>query len=429
MSESFLHYLWQFQYFNKHTLTTSDGEPVYIFHPGYKNTHAGPDFEQARIRIGDIDWVGSVEIHIDASGWIDHRHEQDAAYNNVILHVVWSNNKPAMRNDGTLLPTLELKNRVDQELIFRYKKLAGNPEEIPCASSLPAVSGIVILSMMDKALAERLQRKASVVFDLLKQNQQHWEETCYQMLAKNFGFKINADPFLQLAQNLPYKVLLKHADAAVSIEALLFGQAGFLDDDKIHGDDYLSMLKREYIFLSHKFSLHERKLSKAQWRFLRLRPANFPTIRLAQFAALLLHQKNIVSKILEAETYPELKQLFVAQQSPYWRQHYQPGKLSREEIPWLGEMSIDNIIVNTVVPLLAAYGKLKDDQAYIDRAITILQAVPSESNSIVSRWQALGIKTLTAFDSQAAIELFTCFCSKHRCLDCNIGASLLKPVT
>lgn len=389
--------------------------------------HAGPDFEQARVRIGTIEWIGSVEIHIDASGWTDHRHEQDAAYNNVVLHVVWRNNKPALRKDGTTLPTLELQERVDDALILRYKKLAGNPEEIPCAPSLSAVSGIVVLSMLDKALAERLQRKVGAVFDLLKRNHNHWEETCYQLLARNFGFKVNADSFLQLAQGLPYKVLLKHADAAASIEALLFGQSGFLDEE-VANDDYIHLLKREYTVLSHKFSLHDRKLNKAQWKFLRLRPANFPTIRLAQFAALLLNQKNIVSKILEAETYQELRQLFAARQSPYWRQHYQPGKIVREEIPWLGDMSIDNIIINTVIPILAAYGKLRDDQVYTDRAIAILQTVSSESNSIVNRWQALGIKTTTAFDSQACIELFTNFCSKHRCLDCNIGASLLKPV-
>ncbi|SKC45351.1 DUF2851 family protein [Ohtaekwangia koreensis] len=427
MSESFLHYLWQFQYFNKQDLRTSDGEPVSIFHAGYRNTHAGPDFQDIRIKIGAVEWSGSAEIHINASGWIDHRHDHDAAYDTVALHVVWNNDKPVTRKDGSVLPTLELKNRVEDDLLLRYKTLANNPEEIPCATSFSKVSELTIFSTLDKMLTERLERKSKDVFALLKRNHNNWEETCYQLLAKNFGFKINADPFLQLAQGLPYKTVLKHADKSECVEALIFGQAGFLDDKKVD-DEYIRLLKREYALLSHKYSLGSSKLNLAQWKFLRLRPANFPTIRLAQFAGLLLHQKNIVSKILEAVTYEELKLLFSVKQSDYWLHHYLLGKTSREAIAVLGEMSIDNIIVNTVAPLLVAYGKLKDDSLYLERAIMILQQVPSEFNFITRRWATVGIKSKMAFDSQGLIELYTNFCSKRRCLDCNIGASLLKPI-
>jgi hypothetical protein len=427
MSESFIHYLWQYQYFNKHDLVTSDGEPVSIFHPGYRNTHAGPDFLDVRVRIGDMEWIGSVEIHIDASGWIHHRHDHDAAYDNVVLHVVWNNDKAVTRTDGSVLPALELKQRVEPDLLQRYKKLAGNPEEIPCTPSFRNVTRLTVFSTLDRALTERLERKSKNVFDLLKRNQNNWEETCYQLLARNFGFKVNADPFLQLAQSLPYKFILRHLDKPASVEALVFGQSGFLEENDTT-DDYIRVLRREHALLSHKYSLHERQLNRTQWKFLRLRPANFPTIRLAQFASLLQKQKNIVSKILETETYEDLRILFTVRQSDYWQNHYQAGKISRDEIATLGDMSIDNIIVNTIVPMLAAYGKLKDDGAYLERAVTILQHVPAEWNFITRRWATVGIKPVSAFDSQALIELYTNFCSKHRCLDCNIGASLLKPV-
>ena len=285
MSESFIHYLWQFQYFSKHNLLTTQGEEIVVFHPGFKNTHAGPDFYQSRIKIGDLEWIGSVEIHIHSSSWEAHNHNVDEAYENVVLHVVWSDDKPVKRMDGSLIPTLELKSRVDDVLQLAYKKLVNSPEEIPCATSFGNVSEITKLSMLDRALSERLETKAEAVNQLLLQNNNDWEETVYQVLAKNFGFHVNADPFLQLAQNLPYKIIMKHSDKLIQIEALLFGHAGFLEEAR--EDEYTSTLKREYDLLSRKYSLGSGRLNKAQWKFLRLRPANFPTIRLAQFANLL----------------------------------------------------------------------------------------------------------------------------------------------
>jgi hypothetical protein len=344
-----------------------------------------------------------------------------------VLHVVWNNDKAVTRTDGSILPTLELKNRVEHDLLLRYKKLVGNPEEIPCTPSFRNVTRLTVFSTLDRALMERLERKAKNVFDLLKRNQNDWEETCYQLLARNFGFKVNADPFLQLAQSLPYKLILKHLDKPACVEALVFGQSGFLEESDTN-DEYIRVLRREHALLSHKYSLQTQQLNRAQWKFLRLRPANFPTIRLAQFASLLQKQKNIVSKLLEAATYQDLKAIFSVRQSDYWQNHYQVGKTSRDEIAMLGDMSIDNIVVNTVVPLLAAYGKLKDDGVYLERAITILQQVPAEWNIITRRWATIGVKPASSFDSQALIELYTNFCSKHRCLDCNIGASLLKPL-
>lgn len=425
MTEAFLHYVWQFQYFNKTDLQTTDGDPVSIFKPGHRNTHAGPDFFNAKIRIGEMDWAGSAEIHINSSGWMDHKHDEDDAYENVILHVVWKEDKKIRRRDQSLLPTIELKNRVDEKLLLQYRKLVNDPQQIPCASFLANVPRLTWFSMLDKALMHRLEAKATHIRTVLVRNNNDWDETTYQMLCRNFGFKVNAAPFEQLAQSLPYKALLKHADHPAQVEGLLFGQAGFLDDEG--ADDYFHLLKREYTLLGKKFNLYDHRLNRVQWKFMRLRPANFPTLRLAQLAALIGNRKNIFSQLLEAGSYRQLHALFSVNQSAYWQRHYQFFKPVSEIIPPMGPMSIDNIIINTVVPLLVAHGKVKDDQPLVDRAVDILQHVASEENAIIKSWNALGIKSASAGDSQALIELHNNFCLKRRCLDCNIGFSIIQP--
>jgi Protein of unknown function (DUF2851) len=425
VTESFLHYLWQFQYFNKRTLQTTRGEEIQIFNPGHRNSDAGPDFFDARIRIGDMVWVGSVEIHILAAGWMEHQHDKDEAYENVVLHVVWSNNKPVQRSDGSWLPTLELKNRVEEKLLLNYKRLVNNPESIPCASKLSQVSQLIKISMADRVVIDRLDAKAQIVTKMHQRNQQSWEETFYQLLARNFGFKVNNDPFHQLAQCIPYKYLLKHGDSLMQMEALLFGQAGFLEESL--DDPYYVLLQREYKILSQKYQLAQRKLKKVQWRFLRLRPANFPTVRIAQLAAVLHHGRTLFSSVLETNSGNDLYDFFSVGLSPYWMRHYQFGKEYSKPKNSLGRASVDNIIINTVAPLLVAYGKSKDDQVFVDRAVLILQTIPAESNRITRQWKILGVSAKTGFDSQAMVELFNSFCLKRRCLDCNIGASLVNP--
>jgi hypothetical protein len=427
MTEAFLHYVWHFQYFNLSDLQTTEGESITVFHPGYRNTHAGPDFFNAKVKIGDMEWIGNVEIHIDSSGWLDHHHDSDRAYDNVILHVVWKEDKKIKRYDTSSLPTLELKNRVKESLLLQYRKLVHNPEKIPCASFFSGVSSLTRISMLDKALMQRLETKATMVFTSLKKNNNDWEETSYQLLCRNFGFKVNADPFEQLAAALPYKVIMKHADKLIQIEALLFGQAGFLEDNCL--DDYFQVLKREYALLGKKFGLTESRLNKSQWKFLRLRPANFPSMRLAQLAGVLFRRKNIFSRIRDAASYPELLSIFSVSQSEYWRHHYQFGKPVKEEIAPLGAMSISNILINTAVPLMVAYGKTRDEQHFVDHAVDILQHVPPEDNAIIKNWNALGFKSRSAGDSQGLIELHNNFCLKRRCLDCSIGFTILQPAT
>ena len=425
MSEAFLHYIWQFQYFDKHELQTTSGDPIQIFNPGNRNSHAGPDFQNARMKIGGMEWIGSAEIHIQASGWIEHKHDRDEAYENVILHVVWKNDKAIRRSDGSLLPTLELMNRVNPKFFLNYQRLVNSPESIPCAPFITQVKEITKHAMVDRVLMDRLESKSTRIFEILNKNHHDWQETCYQVLARSFGFKVNADPLQQLAQLLPYKVLRKHGDKLLHIEALLFGQAGFLEED--NDDEYYCLLKREYNLLRQKYRLSDRRLNKAQWKFLRLRPANFPTIRLAEFASLLHARPSLFSTILEAETYPALVSIFSAQQSGYWTCHYTFFKNAKEPVNFLGGSSIATIIINAVVPLLVAYGKSRDDQRYVDRAVAILRQTPGESNTIISQWKTLGLNSKTAFDSQALIELQNNYCGKKRCLDCTIGVSLINP--
>ncbi|MEQ9591326.1 MAG: DUF2851 family protein [Cyclobacteriaceae bacterium] len=425
MQEAFLHYIWQLQYLNKNDLKTEDGEDVEVFDPGTLNGDAGPDFSSARIRIAEMEWVGNVEIHANSSNWYDHGHEEDAAYDNVVLHVVWRDDKPVLRRDKTKIPTIALENRVDKSLIEKYKKLVESPTSIPCERVFPEVTDIVKFSMLDKAAMLRLERKSETATQLAKASDNDWEGVTYQLMGRNFGFKLNFEPFQQLTNSVRRKILLQHADNLTQIEALLFGQAGFLD----HGikDDYFKLLTREYKVLSSKYALENQKISKSLWKFLRLRPANFPTIRIAQFSALMYENQNLFSRIVEASSYDEMVKLFEVKTSDYWHNHYRFGRKTARSLSGMGKDSINNIIINTVVPLLVAYGKFKDEQALVDRALTLLQQIPSEKNRIVKAWEEIGYKSRSALDSQALIELNNNFCLKRKCLSCSVGIEILKP--
>lgn len=426
MTESFLHYLWQFQYFAKIELKTTADESVVVLKPGMLNTDAGPDFLQAKIKIGAMEWAGSVEIHLQSAGWYEHKHDQDRAYENVVLHVVWEENKPVYRKDGTRIPTLQLKGRVEDHLLKSYQRLVNDPASVPCNRVFGKVDETIKHSMVDKAALQRLESKAGIVRDLLRQNKGDWEETTYQLLAANFGFKVNKDSFQQLASILSYKLILKHKNNPKQVEAMLFGMGGFLIAKS--KDEYLSQLVNEFNFLAKKYSLEARAMNVTQWKFLRLRPANFPSLRIAQLAALLSSQPNIFSAIINAPNAKSIAEIFEFKTSPYWASHYRFGKKSKQKISDFGTDSRENVIINSVVPILVAYGQTLDDRSYIERAESILQATSSEANRITRMWNGLGFKSKNAFDSQGLIELYTNFCQKRACLNCNIGSSILKPI-
>ncbi len=424
MQESFIQHLWSLQYFDKAGLSTTEAEPIEVYEPGSLNTDAGPDFSNARLRIGSMQWVGSVEIHLQSSEWYDHHHDEDGAYDKVILHVVWTDNKPVVRRDGSRLPTLELRGRVREGMIRSYRQLIGSSFAIPCQQTFPSVNGILKQDMVTKALLCRLERKADEVLALFRSVGNDWEETTYQLMASAFGFKINREPFFQLARALPSRILQKHNDI-MSTEALLFGTAGFLEDKR--GDNYYLALQKEYRLLAHKYGLEKERLAKTQWLFLRLRPPNFPTVRIAQLGALLHHSRNFFSKLLESETLEQLIDLFIVPTSDYWLTHYQFSKPSALHTSTLGKASLEIIVVNTVVPLLATYARWADESTYTDRAIRWLEQLPAEENAIIRRWHDLGFAPGNSLEAQGQIELFNTFCQRKRCLQCTIGAAIVRP--
>ncbi|MFL5728421.1 MAG: DUF2851 family protein [Cytophagaceae bacterium] len=427
MKESFLHFIWSLQYFAKKDLLSNQQEPIEILHPGTMNTDAGPDFLNARIRIGGIEWIGNVEVHKQSSDWFLHHHQDDQAYSNVILHVVYKHDKEIVRRDGTLIPTIELQGRISQELILKYSRLVNSPETIPCSSYLRDIERITQVSAKENALFKRLSRKAGEVKELLIRNKNDWEETAYQILARNFGFKVNSEPFFRLSTGLPYKIISRHRQNIFKLEALLFGQSGLLD--KNYEDEYPCQLKKEYEFLSHKYSIADSKLDASEWKFLRTRPANFPSVRIAEFASLISRESSLFSSIIQLEAPKDIYSFFRIKTSDYWSRHYIFDKEVECGAGMLGKSSIENLTINSLVPLMVSYSKEKDEQVFMQKALDILEFFPAESNKIISLLGSHGLEISNAFDSQAALELYNNYCRKKNCLNCNIGTSIVKTVT
>lgn len=416
MTERLLQFIWQFQYFTKTELTTTAGEPVQILFAGQYNTNQGPDFLAAKIKIGKTTWAGTVELHIKTSDWVKHNHQNDKNYDNVVLHVVWEDDGA---KDG--VPVVELKGRVSKIVLQRYEELMNSSSFIPCQNNITTVRDITWKSWKDRLLVERLLRKSRVVETYLQQNNHHWEETFWWLLARNFGMKVNADAFEAIARSIPINVLAKHKGQINQLEALLLGQAGLLE--KKAADDYSKLLQREYKFLKEKYKL---KPIHQPVHFLRMRPGNFPTIRLAQLAMLITESAHLFSKIKDTADIKDVIKWFDVAANDYWHYHYRLGEASAYKKKTLGTAMIDNIIINTVAPVLFAYGSYHDENKYKDRALKWLEKTAAESNSITRGFQKLSIENKTAFDSQGLIELKNEYCNKKRCLDCGIGNAILK---
>jgi len=424
MRESFLHFIWQFQKFESFNLQTTRGESIQVVTIGNHNTHAGPDFLEAKILLDDITWYGNVEIHTKASDWDRHGHQRDAAYNNVILHVVWEHDRDIHSHSGQEIPTLELKEKIEDALLKKCNHLILSPLQIPCASQLKTVKRIDILSMMERVGVFRLQQKSELILNLLDRNKGSWEETTHQLLFKNFGFKRNSESFLKLAQLIAHKTLIKHARDLFQLEALLFGMAGLLDDRL--DDDYHQKLREEFKFLAKKYGLEERCMKSVEWKFLRMRPGNFPTMRIAQLAAFIHHNSKFFNAIVSSVDLGAVRSLFDFGVSDYWKSHYRFGKQSKDQNHKLGSGSIDILLINTVGPILAAYGKHVDDIGFLDRAVALTQGLKPEGNHIIRQWKETGINAENAFDSQALIGLYNDYCLKKKCLSCKIGVAIIN---
>lgn len=422
MTEEFLHHIWKFKLFDQLELKTTQGESVEIQRAGDHNFDSGPDFFNAHIKIGGLWWVGNVEVHIYSSDWKRHQHQKDKAYDNIILHVVHQADEKLYRSSGEEIPTLEIKERVNRKLYQNYLDFKSSSEWIPCVRQVGKVPSYVLQNTIDKMLLERLERKSISILNSLKLNTNNWEETFYQHLARNFGFKTNSAPFELLAKTLPARVIKKQRTSLLQVEALLFGQAGMLFEH--FQDKYPMDLQNEYTFLKQKYNLEP--IEKHLWKYLRLRPVNFPDVRIAQLAGLLFHTDHLFSKILEAENVSDLKKLFEFPVSEYWKKHYMLDRWSPKRGKELGGDGIENIIINSVVPFLFVYGKQKDEEKYFVKAIRFLEETNGEENVVIRKWSAAGVPVGSAFNTQALLQLKNEYCHSKKCLMCPIGNYLLK---
>jgi hypothetical protein len=421
MNEKLLQFIWQFQYFNKNALTTVDGSPLTVMNPGIFNHDQGPDFSEAKIKLNNTIWVGNIEIHNEASQWHAHNHTHDLNYSNIILHVVWENDANIADTNAQLIPTLELQPLVSKLMLQQYEQLMNVKGFVSCENNLPALSEVGWIAWKERLAAERLQRKAGIVTENLQQANNHWEEVFWWQLAKNFGAKVNADAFEQVARSISINILAKHKNQINQLEALLLGQAGLLNGH--YTEDYPKMLQREYKFFAAKYQL--KSLNKAP-DFLRMRPANFPTIRLAQLAMLIYNSTHLFSKILEINNINELRKVLDVTANDYWHYHYLLDEATSYKPKNLGAFMTDNIIINTIVPVLFAYGQHHNMQQWKDRAIQYLTQLPLENNNITDAWKQHRVPNENALDSQALIELKNNYCDNRRCLQCAVGNKLLR---
>jgi len=418
MTEKLLQFIWGFQYFNKNELLLDSGERLQILYPGRHNQHQGPDFLEAKIKIEETTLVGNIELHVHATDWFKHAHASDANYASLILHIVWQNDgPPAFEN----CPTLSLNNRVPKLLLEQYQNLMQSSLNLPCEKLLSQVNGMVWTSWKQRLLVERLQRKSAVVEQYLQKANQHWEEICWWMIAKNFGAKVNAEAFEAMAQSISVNTLAKHKNQIHQLEALLLGQAGLLEVE--FAEDYPKMLKKEYVFLKNKYHLERIHMPV---HFLRMRPSNFPTIRLAQLAMLVKQSSHLFSKIKEMQSVHEAKETLAVTANDFWSYHYSFAEASSFKEKKMGTQMIENMIINSLAPLLFAYGYLRKEPDYQEKALKWLEDLPSEKNKITDLWENAGVENKRAFDSQSLIELKTQYCDTKRCLECAIGNSLLK---
>jgi hypothetical protein len=421
--EALLHYVWKFRLFDHHNLRTNNGEKIEILHGGFHNRNSGPDFSEARIRIADKLWIGQVEIHLSASDWHKHRHDGDAAYDNVILHVVYEKDCELFRKDGSKIPTLSLKNRISEDIIQKSLNLFNSPESIPCAKHFSEVPELTVHMWLERLAVERLQYKTEFIKRELEQSRYNWEQIFYLFLARNFGTPVNTEPFELLARSLPIRIISKHKDNLTQIEALLFGQAGLLETS--FSDSYPKILQNEYRFLQNKYGLMP--MLASAWKFGRMRPAAFPSIRIALFAQLINKSNHLFSTLLETIDLPEIKKAFALKVSDYWLEHYRfEDNTQKRQQKSLGEAAIQSIVINTLVPFLFHYGKMMQREDLIDRALLWLEQTEAEENSIIRIWKNLGLRIENAHQTQALIHLKRHYCEPKSCLECAVGNQIMR---
>ena len=420
--EQLMQYIWQHRLWRADDMVTNDGRHVRVLDPGLLNTDAGPDFFNAKVEIDGQTWVGNIEMHVRASDWKRHGHDSDSAYDSVILHVVDKDDAPVYRTNGERIPQLVLQ--VSPLFNISYDKLMNSHQELPCSAIIATVPKLTVTEWIERLAFERLHNKVGRVREILELYHGSWEEVCYVTIARNLGFGINNEAFERLARRTPLRLLHKHSDSLLQIEALLFGQAGLLDSSATGTDDYYRRLCSEYAFLANKFSLHP--MESEVWKMFRIRPQNFPYRRIAMLAQYIEGGFNLMSKILDANGEKELRKLFQVELTGYWSNHFSFGKPNERPTLALSDKSIDIVLINTVAPLYYAYGEITGNYALTDKAISLLESLKPESNSIVKSFVAAGIECDSALTSQALIELRRSYCEARKCIYCKIGHRLLS---
>ena len=428
--EQLLHYVWKHKLYPLKELTTCDGQPVEIIDPGLHNSNAGPDFFNAKIRVASTMWVGNVEIHDKSSDWYLHGHDKDSRYDNVILHVIGVVDTEVMKSNGQYVPQMQLD--VPEYVMAHYDELLKTDEYPPCYKVIPELTSLTVHSWMAALQTERLEQKTEAIRKRVELCNGSWEEAYFVTLARNYGFGINGDVFEQWAQNVPLNAVAHHRDDLFQIEAMFMGQAGLLELDAIPSyyqqdalnEGYFTKLRNEYQYLAHKFSMTP--IDFKLWRFLRLRPQNFPHIRISQLANLYYEQKAGLSNLVECETIEQLKHVLSSHVTPYWETHYTFGSTSSKNEKHLTYGSLNLLIINTAIPMLFAYGRHRNKEVLCDRAFDFLELIKAENNHIIRMWQQVGLPVKTAGDSQALIQLKKEYCDKKDCLRCRFGYEYLK---
>jgi hypothetical protein len=429
--EQLLHYVWKHKLWPLHALTTTDDRLVEVIDPGlYNRRNAGPDFFNAKVRIGSTLWVGNVEIHTNASDWYAHGHDRDGAYDNVVLHVVGNADVNVKNSRGDYLPQMVLE--VPSAVKEHYEELLHTDQYPPCYSIIPNLSRLLVHSWMAALQTERLEQKTEAIRQRAERAGGSWEDAYFVTLARNYGFGINNDAFEEWAQRVPLSAVGKHRDDLFQIEAIFFGQAGLLNPDAMStqhradalADDYFCRLRNEYQYLAHKFSMES--MDAKMWRFLRLRPQNFPYIRISQLANLYYERRSGLSSLIECKTIEDIQQLLATQVTPYWQTHYTFGAESRHSEKRMSAASLNLIIINTAIPMLFAVGRHRQKEELCDRAFDLLEQLKAENNHIVSTWQECGLEAHSAGDSQALIQLKNEYCDRRDCLRCRFGYEYLS---
>ncbi len=423
MREDLLHFVWKYKKLPINELRASNNDDISILDSGTHNVLAGPDFFNAKIRINDQLWAGNVEIHVKSSDWYRHHHEKDPNYNNVILHVVWEDDVPVLRNDGSIIPTLELKEYIATTLLSSYQELFNKKEIafINCEKDIKETDNFTFKNWLERLYFERLEQKSELVFNLLHASQNDWEKVLFILLLKSFGLNTNGDSFFSIAQAMNFKVVRKLQHEVFKMESLFFGTAGFLEDNSIQDTYYLN-LQKEYGFLKNKFGLEPKGIQKSY--FSKLRPANFPTIRLSQFANLVATRPNFFSSIISAKSISELYSIFKIGTSSYWETHFTFGKESKKSKKGLSKKFVDILIINTIIPLKFCYAKHLGLDIN-EELIGLISSLKLEENAIVRNYELLGLELHNAKDSQALLTLHKEYCRLNKCLQCAIGREIL----